>query len=211
MLFALITGCSDYEPKETKPQGTEWKRIEIPDKGAIYAIHGSIDEFMLVSIYGRIWRSTTGGESWSKVFDTFETISDFRETTDTIFAVSNGQDYYSLTNGQSWHEYDRELLIEYQEYFVDLNGVHYRIVGHFEGELALPGEIEKSMDGRDHWTSIYPYKHSIYSITLDAKNRLYVGTCTQFEWNSEEERFIENFEVNAAFYYSASDLGEAYK
>ncbi|HEU5292565.1 MAG TPA: hypothetical protein VFU05_18080, partial [Cyclobacteriaceae bacterium] len=65
--------------------------------------------------------------------------------------------------------------------------------------------------GGIHWRSIYPYKHSIYHITLDTQNRLYVGISTQFEWNEEKGWFTENFEAKAAFYYSVSDLGKAYK
>jgi hypothetical protein len=208
-MAAVTFGCSPSE--EGIINNVHWKKIEIDDHGPVYAIYGSIDNVMLVSVYGRIWRSANGGETWHKVFTTVETIGGFKQDTDTLFALSNFTDYYSLTNGETWEEYDKDIALEHQNLFEDINGVQYRIVEHSAGEQALPSEIEKSMDGGNRWRSVYPYKHSIYYVTLDAQNRLYVGIGTQFEWNEEEGWFTENLEAKTAFYYSVSDLGEAYK
>lgn len=210
-MLVVLMSCSDDDARKIRPDVAKWKKIEVDDKGPIYAIHGGIDDVLLVSIYDRIWRSTDGGENWTKVFNTTDVVGDFKLVGNKLFAISNDIDYFSEDNGLTWTELDENIPLEHQDLFEDLNGVQYRIVSFFEGELALPGEIEKSMNGGDSWSSIYPYKHSIYSMSLDAQNRLYVGTCTQFEWNEEEGWFTENFEVNAAFYYSVSDLGEAYK
>ena len=213
-LFAALSflGCTDDEPKKnSNPNGAEWKKVEIPDNGPVYAIHGDIDDVIQVSVYNRIWKSEDGGESWKKMFTTIDVVDNFKQHGDTLFAITNFTDYYSLTNGDSWESFDKELETESQDLIETGNGIQYRIVYHFDGELALPNELEKSVDTGSNWKSIYPYDHAIYYLAIDDESRLYVGINSSFEWDEEMGWFTEDFENKAAFYYSLSDLVYGYK
>jgi hypothetical protein len=183
LIFVLISqSCKKDEDKVT-PQ-SEWESIEFADQGAIHSIYGSLEENLLIGTGLSIIKISDNGKSSKQVLQVKTQISTFLKDADTLYAISNFQDYYSVDNGDSWQESSRNFMpfnrINDSE-LRDSKGILYHHVAIPNGELITPSLILRSSDNGTNWTNIFPYKRYVFSTYLDDKDRLYIGTIN-WEW-----------------------------
>jgi hypothetical protein len=172
--FVLFSCDDDDEPFK---KAVQWEKIEFENEGAVYAIHGNVDDYLLVSTISKILRSDNRGRTWNVVGNSLDPIGDFFALNDDIYAVSNGVDYVSHDQGQTWQSitFDHELQ-RASGTFTDSKGILYEIVYHHDGELALPTTLLRSIDKGNSWEAIFPHQHVFYSSHIGADDRVYIGT-----------------------------------
>jgi hypothetical protein len=179
----------------------QWKRIDFPGELAIYSIHGSLDDVMLVSTLFHILRTDDGGETWEVVKETTDVVAEFYQLNDALFAITNFKDFVSYDKGLTWEAVDHDHELSYQQMaFTDLNGILYQIVPHYHGELALPTTLLRSVDHGTSWKSIFPHKHGISAWRIDNGGTVYLGTSGHL-WDGNF--FVEDPQLRAYLYYTA--------
>lgn len=181
VLLLTIQSCSPDDTKVT-PQ-PEWEKIEFADQGAIYSIYGDLENTMLLGTSRSIIKLTDNGKVIHQVLLN-ETIIGFRKENDTLFAASNPKNYYSIDNGDTWHASDKGFEPYHTKELRDSKGILYHHVALPNGELITPSLILKSSDNGTNWENIFPYKHFVYSIYLDSKDRLFLGI-NGWEWDGK--------------------------
>src|SRR5687767_5809477 len=132
VLIAFITSCEDDDTSQNRVQ---WEEIEFPGEVAIYAIHGDLNEYLLVSTTSKILRTVDGGKTWTTVKAVTDPIASFRSLNEDLYAVSNFTDYISHDQGQTWEPvaFNHELNPPWYS-FNDSKGILYQVVGHVDGE-----------------------------------------------------------------------------
>lgn len=201
LCIGLLACDSDIE---IPYQERQWTKVEIVGEHApVYSMYGSINDVMIVTLYGKILKTEDGGKTWQEKLNvTFPTFGSLKMERDTLFAIAHFDDYFSLNNGETWQALSRDLLLPDQTSVTSAQGYVYQIQQNSNGELGLPSDLLESCDGGSNFKNVFPYQHGIYSIHLNEQNELYVGINNSSVWNRETGSFDENLENNAAFYYS---------
>src|SRR5687767_676347 len=155
----LLSSCDE---QDISKKTIEWKKIEFPNEGVVYTVFGDLDDYLLVATSSKILRTDDGGLSWDTVQRVTAPIGEFQPLNDNIYAISNFKDYISRDAGLTWEEmhFDHELNNQW-EHFEDTNGNLYRVVKHFNGELALPTTLLQSINRGNSWEVIFPHEHVI--------------------------------------------------
>lgn len=201
MSFVLFSFFSCSTTTEPIADDYNWEKIELPDQVSVYSFYGSFSNYILIGTLTNIMRSDDAGKSWEIVYQPSHTINNFITKNDTLFAVSNFDDYFSLDDGESWSQLGYNLSPEPQNNkVINSRGIVYKMEPLFDGELAQPTLILESTDNENNWKEIFPFKHYVYSIHIDNGDRLYLGI-NGVEWNEERKGFIESPDNKAIIYY----------
>ena len=201
LVILIIISCDTKN--ESIVVEKQWIKIEIEGEHApVYAIYGNIDGSLMVAMYGKILKTDDGGKNWTKKLEVLDDIGSIKMSHDTLLAISNFTDYYSLDQGINWEILAQDLPLNYVETVQTTTGIVYRRQENSNGELGLPTSLFESRDGGHSWKNIFPFQASIYSIYTNEENNLYVGINNTVIWNEERGSFEENLENNSAFYYS---------
>jgi hypothetical protein len=200
ILFTLLECSSNNLAPASEKQ---WVKVEISNEHApVYSIYGDINQSLFVTLYGKILNTTDKGLTWTTKLNTSADFGAMEMKGDTLFAISNFEDYYSLNAGESWLLLSRDVPLAPPAMLHSSTGIIYQVKENSNGELALPSDLQASADNGRTWTTIFPYQHGIYSLSIDQSNVLYVGVNNTVVWNQSKGTFEENLENNAAFYYS---------
>lgn len=179
----------------------KWERLVIEGEGVVYSIYGSIEKSMLAGTLSNVVRSEDGGKTWQQVLAVQSPVGEFRTSGDTLLAITNFADYYSLDRGLTWSQHEIDLLTTHKDSIRSSSGNWYKIKQSQSGELANPSQVLESADGGKSWKNIFPYQHLIYTIYLDSSDRLYIGT-NNWPWNEEKKSFEQVAEKDAIIYYT---------
>jgi hypothetical protein len=196
VLVLTLQSCKNDEDK-VSPQ-SEWEKIEFADQGAIHSIYGSLEENLLIGTDRSITKLTDNGKSIKQVLQVKTPISSFLKDADTLYAISNFQDYYSVDNGDSWQESSKNFIPFKGRELKDSKGIMYHHVAIPDGELMTPSLILRSADNGTNWENIFPDKRYVFSTYLDNKDRLYVGT---INWEWDERGGFSGTGFTAILYY----------
>jgi photosystem II stability/assembly factor-like uncharacterized protein len=200
IFFASLIFISCCDEDEVFNAHVEWGKIEFPGAVSIYAIHGNLNDYMLVSTISKILRTTDGGKTWIEVKKVMNPIGEFHPLNDDIYAVANFQDFVSHDQGETWEEVDFDWeLSQRPEALYDSKGILYQIVGHSSGELALPTTFLRSVNKGNSWETIFPNKHGISASHIDSNDRVYLGVSGAL-WDGEY--FHEDPEFRAYLFYT---------
>lgn len=174
--FALLMSTSACDEDDVFNNHVEWEKIEFPGAGLIHAVHGNLDDYMLVSTISKILRTTDGGKTWVEVKKVLDPIGEFHPLNDDIYAVANFQDFVSHDQGETWEEVEFDWELRQQpDAFSDSKGNLYSVVRHYSGELALPTTFLRSVNQGNSWETIFPNRHLIISTHIDNNDRVYLG------------------------------------
>lgn len=178
----------------------QWEKIRFDDEVAVNAIYGDLNDYMLVSTLSKVLRTNDGGKSWEVVLQVNESIAEFHDLNDDIYATSNFQDYVSHDEGQTWQglEFDHELNPPSAS-FNDSKGNLYQLVHHYNGELALPTTFLRSNNNGNSWEVIFPHEHGIQAWHIDGHDRIYLGTSGAL-WDGQS--FIDDPQLSAYLFYT---------
>jgi hypothetical protein len=181
----LLLSISSCEEDDVFNDRVDWTKIEFPDGGLIHAIHGSLDDYMLISTISKILRTTDGGKTGVEVKNVMDPIGEFKLVNDDIYAVSNFKDFISRDKGETWEEvaFDWEITRQPDALF-DSKGILYSVVSHYEGELSLPTTFLRSVNRGNSWETIFPNRHLIISSHIDGNDRVYLGVSGSL-WNGK--------------------------
>jgi len=198
----LIVNLICCQSKDEGVSQKQWVKIEIAGEHApVYSIFGDIKTSLFVTLYGKILNTQNGGTTWSTKLEASTDFGGMELKGDSLMAISNFEDYYSLDAGETWQLLGRDLPLVSTNSVTTSNGITYRIRRNSNGELGLPSELLQSCaSGLEK--NVFPFQHSIYSVYLDSHNGLYVGVNNTAVWNPASGFFDEHLENNAAFYYS---------
>lgn len=196
IIILTLQSCKKDDDKVT-PQ-SEWEKIEFSDQGAIHSIYGSLEENMLIGTARSIIKLTDSGNNIKEVLQVKTSISSFLKDADTLYAISNFQDYYSVDNGDSWQESKKDFIPFQGSELKDSKGIMYHHVAIPNGELITPSLILRSSDNGTNWENIFPYKRYIFSTHLDTKDRLYLGS---INWDWDERGGFSGSGFTAILYY----------
>jgi photosystem II stability/assembly factor-like uncharacterized protein len=193
----VLASCDEHDISRKK---IEWKKIEFPNESAVYSVFGDLEEYLLVATSSKILRTDDGGLTWDTVQHVAAPIGEFQPLNDNIYAVSNSKDYVSHDRGQTWEEtdFDHEVSARW-EHFEDTNGKLYRVVQHYNGELALPTTLLQSVNKGNSWEVIFPHEHVVYCWHLDQQNRVYLGTTGDL-WGGQF--FKDDIQNKAVLFYT---------
>jgi hypothetical protein len=153
-----------------------WEKMEFPDQGTIHSVYGALEERLLLGTSRAIIMLTDNGKVSREVFKMDEPVSDFRVVDDTLYAIANFKSYYSIDEGETWKVSAKGLTPPYQNEFRDSKGILYHHIAISNGEVITPSLILRSIDSGTNWENIFPFKHYVYSMYIDSKDRLYLGT-----------------------------------
>ncbi len=181
LLIASITFQACDSGDEVTPQ-SQWEKIEFADQGAIYSMYGSLEENLLLGTSHSILKLTERGKVNKEVLRVNEPIADIMLMNDTLYAVTNFTSYYSIDGGETWKGANKGFVPFNQRELRDTKGILYQHVALANGELITPSLILRSSDNGTNWENIFPYKHYVYSMYLDSKDRLYLGI-NGWEWD----------------------------
>ena len=194
VLLAIVASCDDDENSQV-----QWEEIEFPGEVVIHAIYGDLNEYMLVSTISKILRTADGGKTWTTVKTVTDPIASFNSLNEDLYAISNFTDYISHDQGQTWEPVAFDHEVNFRSYSLnDSKGILYQVVGHVDGELALPTSFLRSTNKGDSWENIFPYKRRISSWHIDANDKVYLGTSNPI-WDGK--LFNEDPDLRAHLYY----------
>jgi photosystem II stability/assembly factor-like uncharacterized protein len=174
VLVLLLTLQSCKSEDDVAPQ-VQWEKIDFPNQGAIYSIHGSLEDGMLLGTLRAIIKVTDNGKTSREVLIVNEPITNLIQDGDVITAVTLIMNYSSSDGGETWHYSDKPYSPFRNTQLYDSKGTIYHHVSLNNGPLGTPSLIMRSTDNGTNWENIFPYKHYVYSIYLDSKDRLYLG------------------------------------
>lgn len=195
-MLMLLTSCDDDKDLDNAVQ---WEKIEFVNGGVIHSIYGNLDDYLLVSTISKILRTNDGGKTWETVLEVQNPIGEFQPLNGDIIAVANFKDYISHDQGLTWEEveFDHDLNAPWSA-FNDTKGTLYQIVAHYNGELALPTTVLRSVNKGNSWETIFPNKHLVYSWYIDNRDRVYLGVSGNV-WDGDF--FVEDPQFSAYLYY----------
>lgn len=201
LAFELLSlGCKKIY-NEPQPAGLQWSKIVIKDEYLVSATYKNINGQIIAGTNQKIVRTTDRGNTWTVVARDVNQIREFIVDKDTLFAIADWFDYYSLDDGISWQvlNYDRISINKSQ---IASNGKYmFKLVRNADGENALPTDVLMSEDNGRSWINIYPYKNYITSIYVDNQNKIYLGMSGHV-WDNNTRRFLEpNNPYDAIIYY----------
>jgi photosystem II stability/assembly factor-like uncharacterized protein len=174
LLILLLAFQSCKSEDDVAPQ-VQWDKIDFPDQGAIYSIHGSLEGGLLLGTSRTIIKVTDNGKTRREVLIVNEPITNFIQDGDVITAVTLIMNYSSSDGGETWHYSDKPYSPFRKSELHDSKGTIYHHVYLSNGPLGTPSLIMRSTDSGTNWENIFPYKHYVYSIYLDSKDKLYLG------------------------------------
>jgi hypothetical protein len=180
VLSLTFYACNSDDDKIT-PE-IQWEKIEFPDQGAIYSVYGALEERLLLGTSRAIIMLTDNGEVSREVLPMDEPVSNFMEVNDTLYAISNFRNHYSIDEGETWKVSTKGWTPSDQNEFRDSKGILYYHIAVPNGELITPSLILRSIDNGSNWENIFPFKHYVYSMYLDSNDRLYLGI-NGWEWD----------------------------
>jgi hypothetical protein len=172
--------------------------MDFADEGVIYSIYGSLEEQLFLGISRSIIKLTEKGKVSRIVFQTEYPVIEFWNTNDTIYANTEWSIYYSTDNWETWKVLGKERERVSGWEFSDSKNTIYHHVYLPIGEIGTPSLIMRSSDNGTNWENVFPYKHYEYSMYLDSKDRLYVGT-NDSEWDGFS--FTLSTQNTAILYY----------
>jgi len=156
----------------------QWEKIEFPNQGTIHSVYGTLEERLLLGTSRAIVMLTDNGKVSREVFQMDEAVRDFRAVDDTLYAIANFKSYYSIDEGDTWKVSVKGLTPSDQNVFRDSKGTLYHHIALSNGEIITPSLILRSIDSGTNWENVFPFKHYVYSMYVDSKDRLYLGTNT---------------------------------
>jgi len=102
-----------------------------------------------------------------------------------------------MDEGETWKVSAKGLTPYDQKEFRDSQGILYHHIALSNGELVTPSLILRSMDDGTNWENIFPFKHYVYSMYIDSKDRLYLGI-NGMEWDGVS---FSCSDITAILYY----------
>ncbi|MFD2598537.1 hypothetical protein ACFSQ3_06180 [Sphingobacterium corticis] len=207
---------------DVESQDSVWMKLSIPTDGrGVSAIHGSIDDTLIVATMFNIYITTDIGKSWKKAIDAGLGIAGFSLYDGELMALgsfrgSGDKEFgerpflFSYNNGDTWSRKGRFTYEHYdtvrveRDRVVHSDGITYRIDNNLKpiaGSTSLlhgPNKLFRVSNDTEE-ELYFPSKRYFNYLHLDDKNRLYVGADGQ-RFEGEEEKFV----------YSASDSSLVY-
>lgn len=176
VVLALLLAFQSCNPDDDKvtPQ-SQWEKIEFEGQGAIHSIYGSLEDHLLLGTSQAILKLTDQGKVSRQVLQLDAPVGEFMAIGDTLYAITNFKNYYSSDEGETWKESAKGLVAFNKRELRDSKGTLYNHVALANGELITPSLILRSTDNGTNWENIFPFKHYVYSVYLDGKDRLYLG------------------------------------
>ena len=177
-----------------------WQMIEVPEVSTIYALHGSLENYLLVAGLNGVVKSNDHGKTWKTVLPKI-IFGEFRQIEDTLIGVTNDmQDYYSLDRGDSWQIYHANFDVIWRNTVQSSQG---ELVYKYEPSPTYPKRpdlVFQSSNGGVDWEDMLLDDVYVYSIHLDDSNRLYIGA-VGWIWNAVLGTFEDDGRLAGFLYY----------
>lgn len=186
----LLFSCKKEESPVPQPEHADWYVLRAPDNRDIKAVHGNIDDTLVITTGFQIYVTTDKGRTWQESnYSARVGLFAFMEKEDTLF-VMEGQlgfattrsdafgthpFWFSLDKGLTWAETPgRPGMDTWQipiNYAYSGNGIKFGIDMEQspEGYLNTLGIVSES----GHKISL-PARHQLINVYFDQKSRLYV-------------------------------------
>lgn len=183
LLIAGFTSCTNDDGTPPTNASVDWKILKVENEGLIYSMYGSLQDEFIIATSSKILRTTDGGATWTKVANTIAPVANFDKVNETLFAITNEQDYKSDDNGLNWEQLDFDLEVyPTADQMLDSKGVYYQRVMHYDGELVTPSTLLRSTDRSNSWQDIFPYKKVINQMHIDGHDWLYLSI-SGWDWD----------------------------
>ncbi len=202
-MLASSCRSNDPQAVATAPEDPDWIRLEIPNGREAYSIAGDIDKTLLVTTWTKAYYTTDRGKTWQESKDFQGRVPGLAVLRDTVFSLeAAGQDqtgqpfaslaqYFTADYGRTWQSSAlRYTTHSGYQFYSQLSrplgvvqaagGITYRIKRNSTpvepGSTSVynnPSELLKE-DQFGTQTVRLPFRHQLYDLHLDARNRLYV-------------------------------------
>lgn len=196
LLVLLLAFQSCKSEDDVAPQ-IQWEKIEFADQGPIYSIHGSLEDGLLLGTLRAVVKVTDNGKTSREVLRINTPITNLIQDGNVITAVTINKNYSSSDGGETWHDSDKPYSPFHSREVYDSRGVVYHHVALNNGELGTPSLIMRSSDGGTNWENIFPYKRYVYSMYLDSRDKLYLGTSGS-DWDGQS--FVSSSNAGILYY-----------
>ncbi len=199
-LFCLLilSSCSKEQgvlDNKNKFSDSNWFRIEIPEEREAHAIHGSIDDILIVSTHMYIFRTEDRGKTWQKIRSPQQRMHGFLAKQDTIFSLwtSHTKDEegrklasyaaeFSTDRGESWEFSDRQnVSTKRAQIFGSVytsDQVNFILQENLDPIGATTAYVLKSTLRVEENGTIYPlalpFDNQITNLHIDSQDRLYI-------------------------------------
>lgn len=202
LAFGLLsTGCKKVH-NEPAPADLKWSKIVIKNEYFVSAIYKNNNGQIIAGTNQNIVRTADSGNTSIVVARNVNQIREFVNVKDTLFAIADWFDYYSLNDGISWQVLDYDKISVNKSQIASNDKYMFKLVHNSNGELTTPTDVLMSEDNGRSWRNIYPYKNDITSVYVDNQNKIYLGMSGRV-WDNNTGWFVEpNNPSDAIIYYS---------
>ena len=188
----LLTACVKTDTKIVLPEDPNWIRVEAPTGGEAFDVAGNIDSKLFVATVTKLYRTTNQGKTWDLIWSGNTGPNALLIRKDTLWhmrgIITQGSfgspekavrtinpEEYSLDAGNTWKKAQG-----FPEFGRQINRISasdntvYTVVDNATNNLVNPSTLLKQKNG-SQVTVFFPFKHTINSLMLDEKDRLYVA------------------------------------
>nr|WP_295930564.1 hypothetical protein [uncultured Dyadobacter sp.] len=188
--FVLLISCKKDESPDPVPENPDWYVLRAPDNRDIKAVHGNIDDTLVITTGFKIYITTDQGKNWTTTnYDARVGLFGFMEQQDTLFAMESqygsgdalgnyfaGQpSSFSTDHGLTWERVRRRAAMDNWKvpinYAYSGNGIAFGIDIVQSGSYLRTVGI-KSESGRK---ISLPAHHQFINVYFDPQSRLYVA------------------------------------
>ena len=188
----LLTACVKKDSETVLPEDPNWIRIEAPTGGEAFDVAGNIDSKLFVATVTKLYRTTNQGKTWDLIWSGNTGPNALLIRKDTLWHMrgivtqgsfgspakvvrTDSPREYSLDAGKTW-----QPVKGYAEFGRQINrvaasgGTVYTVKDNATNNYVNPSDILKKT-GSLQTNVPFPFRHTINSLLLDSKNRLYVA------------------------------------
>ncbi|SEJ02935.1 hypothetical protein SAMN05216327_105361 [Dyadobacter sp. SG02] len=212
----LLFSCKNDETSQPVPQDTNWYVLRSPDSRDIRAVHGNIDDRLVITTGFKIYTTDNKGKTWeTSDYNGNVGLVAFMVKEDTLFAMEGKRSsataigdsfgtqpyWFSLNKGLNWKPMrGRPGLDEWQvpiNYAYSGNGIKFSIAMEQtpEGYLNTKGVVSESGSKIS-----FPARHQLINVHFDGKSRLYVSGSAPICGEGENFKYCDD--PNGSVYIS---------
>lgn len=190
----LLTACLKNDTKTIVPDDPDWIRLEAPTGGEALDVAGNIDSTLFVATTFKVYKTANQGKTWEMIRERTIGPHGVFVRKDTLWVLmgrggTNKDRYvfgtladYTVDGGKTWQKYGNRNELRKQINSVKApDGTTYAVKDNVtpfspasSDGYVNPSDIVKQAGGSSGLLR-FPFKHTISSLQLDAKNRLYVS------------------------------------
>lgn len=187
--FIFLISCKKEDSPAPDPENPDWYVLRAPDNRDIKAVHGNIDDTLVITTGFKIYITTDKGKNWTTTnYNAQVGLFGFMEQQDTLFVLESqygsstvlgnsfaGQpSWYSADHGLTWRQVRRRAAMDAWKvpinYAYSGNGIVFGIdiiqTGSYIQTVGIKSESGRRIS--------LPAHHQLINVYFDPQSRLYV-------------------------------------